>query len=108
VYGGRKTKVEVDGDLAVAWTPYVFRYGGVVHHEGTNIFHLLKNEDGEWKISGVADTYRSFRIKACCGSGGGKVLDAVEIKRRPGECRFLSSIVGCYHLLGGGLILFLH
>lgn len=57
-YGGRKSKVEVDGDLAVAWTPYVVLIGGKLHHEGTNIFNLLKIEEGEWKISGVADTYR--------------------------------------------------
>lgn len=59
VYGGRKTKVEVDGDLAVVWTPYVFRFGGVVHHVGTNIFNLLKDEEnGTWAITGIADTYR--------------------------------------------------
>lgn len=57
-YGGRKSKVEVDGDLAVAWTPYVVLMAGKLHHEGTNIFNLLKTEEGKWKISGVADTSR--------------------------------------------------
>jgi hypothetical protein len=59
-YGGRKSKIEIDGDLAVTWTPYVVLIGGELHHEGTNIFDLLKTE-GEWKISGVADTYRLFK-----------------------------------------------
>jgi hypothetical protein len=61
-YQGRRTKVSVDHDLAVAWTPYEVRMGGKVIHVGTNIFNLLKMAEGkrkgQWVISGVADTAR--------------------------------------------------
>lgn len=43
----------------MAWTPYVFYEDDVLHHTGTNIFTLLKQEhSGKWVISGVADVAR--------------------------------------------------
>jgi len=61
-YNGRRTEIRVDGDLAVAWTPFEVRAGGEVKMVGTNIFNLLKRVEGErkgeWAISGVADTTR--------------------------------------------------
>lgn len=56
-YEGRKTKVEVDHDLAVVWTPYEVRLGGAVHHVGTNIFSLAKVQ-GKWLIMNISDTSR--------------------------------------------------
>jgi hypothetical protein len=47
------------GDIAVAWTPYVFYEDDVLHHTGTNVFTLLKQENNDkWVISGVADVAR--------------------------------------------------
>jgi hypothetical protein len=49
----------VQDDIAMAWTPYVFYEDKVLHHTGTNIFTLLKQEHtGKWVISGVADVAR--------------------------------------------------
>jgi hypothetical protein len=46
----------------MAWTPYVFYEDNVLHHTGTNIFTLLKQEhNGKWVISGVADVAREVK-----------------------------------------------
>ena len=50
----RDPLILVDGDIAMAWTPYEFHIDGRLHHLGTNIFSLLRR-DGRWLISGVAD-----------------------------------------------------
>jgi hypothetical protein len=55
--------VKVDGDIAMAWTPYTFLIDGKVHHCGVNHFDLVR-EDGRWKILNV--TY-SYRIVGCVG-----------------------------------------
>ncbi len=55
--------VKVDGDIAMAWTPYTFLIDGKVHHCGVNHFDLVR-EDGGWKILNV--TY-SYRIVDCVG-----------------------------------------
>jgi len=59
-YGGRKSEVRVDRDLAVVWTPYEFRRNGALSHVGTNVFSLVKEGDGEgrWVICWVSDTWR--------------------------------------------------
>lgn len=45
--------VEIDGDLAMVWAPYVFRLNGKVHHCGTDHFSLVR-ENGSWKIASLA------------------------------------------------------
>ncbi len=68
-YGGRKSEVRVDGDIAVCWTPYEVRLAGRLHHVGTNAFTAVRRlEDGrgegegqrkgDWVISYVSDTLR--------------------------------------------------
>ena len=42
-YGGRKTEVRVDGDLAMVWTPYEVRKDGLLTHNGTNVFTFAKD-----------------------------------------------------------------
>jgi hypothetical protein len=49
--------VLIDGDIAMAWTPYEFHVDGQLHHVGTNIISLLRR-NGHWLISGVADHSR--------------------------------------------------
>lgn len=50
-------KVMVDGELAMARTPYVFFVGERLNHTGTNVLTLWKRE-GRWVISGIADVAR--------------------------------------------------
>ena len=50
-------KVLVDGELAMAWTPYVFFKGERLNHNGTNVLTLWQRE-GRWDISGIADVAR--------------------------------------------------
>ncbi len=54
-------KVLQDGRLAVAWTPYDFFLNREFHHCGTNIFSLIRTDDG-WKIAGA--TY-SMETETC-------------------------------------------
>jgi hypothetical protein len=62
VFEGRKSEVRVDGDLAVAWTPYAFLRDGVLSHIGMNVLSLVKlcqgERKGEWVIGWISDTWR--------------------------------------------------
>lgn len=56
--------VHVDGELGVAWTPYVFYEDGKLNHTGTNIFNMWKSKDRGWLITGIADIAREVDDKA--------------------------------------------
>ena len=56
--------VHVDGELGVAWTPYVFYEDGRLNHTGTNIFSMWKSKDRGWIITGIADISREVDEKA--------------------------------------------
>ena len=56
--------VHVDGELGVAWTPYVFYEDGKLNHIGTNIFSMWKPKDRGWIITGIADISREVDEKA--------------------------------------------
>jgi ketosteroid isomerase-like protein len=49
--------VKVDGDLAIAWTPYRFFFKGKFSHCGVNSFQMVRLK-GEWKIQYIIDTRR--------------------------------------------------
>jgi hypothetical protein len=49
--------VKVDGDLAIAWTPYKFYLKSVFSHCGVNSFQLIRQNNG-WKIQYLIDTRR--------------------------------------------------
>jgi hypothetical protein len=49
--------VRVDGDLAIAWTPYKFYIGDQFSHCGVNLFQLVRLA-GIWKIQYIIDTRR--------------------------------------------------
>ena len=49
-------KIEIDGNLAQVWASYAFYLGKKFNHCGVDAFHLVKSEDGEWKIFHLADT----------------------------------------------------
>lgn len=49
-------KVEINGNFAQAWMSYAFYLGKKFRHCGVDAFHLVKNEEGSWKIFHLADT----------------------------------------------------
>ena len=49
--------INIDGDLAIAWTPYAFYYNGQQSHCGANAFTLVRI-GGIWKIQHIIDTRR--------------------------------------------------
>ena len=53
--------IEVDGDAAMIWAPFVVRVGGKVHNCGFDHFDLVR-ENGAWKIMNL--TFSS-RITGC-------------------------------------------
>ena len=50
-------KIQVDGIMANAWTPYEFWFNGNFSHCGVNSFQLIKVDD-TWKIIYLVDTRR--------------------------------------------------
>lgn len=50
-------KVQIDGAMAHAWTPYEFYINGKLSHSGVNAFTMFK-ENNIWKIIHVIDTRR--------------------------------------------------
>jgi len=53
--------IEVDGDAAMIWAPFVVRVGGKVHNCGFDHFDLVR-ENGAWKVMNL--TFSS-RITGC-------------------------------------------
>lgn len=49
--------IEIDGDMAMVWAPYVFTVDGKVSHCGTNDFGLIR-EAGTWKVASIIWTQR--------------------------------------------------
>ena len=49
--------IQIDGQMANAWTPYEFWYNGNFSHCGVNSFQLIK-EGETWKILYLVDTRR--------------------------------------------------
>lgn len=47
--------VHVDEDLACVWTRFRFLVEGELTATGSNVLILHRMENGEWKISGIAD-----------------------------------------------------
>jgi len=50
-------KIQIDGSMAHAWTPYEFYVNGKLSHSGVNSFQLYK-DNGVWKIVYIIDTRR--------------------------------------------------
>jgi hypothetical protein len=50
-------EIKIDGELATAWTPYVFYRQDQKSHCGVNAFTLVKM-NGSWKIQTIIDTRR--------------------------------------------------
>ena len=50
--------IEVDGDIAMVWSPYVFVINGAVHHCGVDHFDLVR-ESGAWKVLNITWSQRT-------------------------------------------------
>jgi hypothetical protein len=50
--------IEIDGDIAMVWAPYVFLVDGKAHHCGIDHFDLVR-EAGSWKILNVTWSQRT-------------------------------------------------
>jgi ketosteroid isomerase-like protein len=55
--------IEVDGDIAMVWAPFVVRIGGKVSNCGVDHFDLVR-QNGAWKIMNVSF---SSRTASCPG-----------------------------------------
>lgn len=53
----RSFNIQIDGNMANAWTPYEFWYNDVFSHCGVNSFQLFK-QNNQWKIIYLIDTRR--------------------------------------------------
>jgi hypothetical protein len=47
--------IQIDGEMAAAWTPYEFYVNDNFSHRGVNSFQLINTEQG-WKITYIIDT----------------------------------------------------
>lgn len=56
--------VEVDGDIAMVWSPYIFLIDGKVAHCGIDHFDLVRDTGG-WKVANVT---WSSRVTGCPGA----------------------------------------
>lgn len=52
-----RPSIEIDGDIAMVWAPYVFMLNGKVEHCGTNHFGLIRESD-VWKVASIHWTQR--------------------------------------------------
>lgn len=55
--------IEIDGDIAMVWSPYTFSIDGKVYHCGVDHFSLVR-ENGSWKIANLS---WSSRTTGCTG-----------------------------------------
>lgn len=51
-------KVDIDGDIAMVWAPFVVRVGGKVSNCGVDHFDLVR-EDGAWKVMNLTFSSRT-------------------------------------------------
>ena len=50
--------IEIDGDVAMIWAPFVVRVGGKVSNCGYDLFDLVR-DNGTWKIMNVTFSSRT-------------------------------------------------
>ena len=50
--------IHVDGIFGQVWAKYAFYLNKQFSHCGVDAFHLIKGEDGQWRIFHLADTRR--------------------------------------------------
>ncbi len=50
--------IEVDGDIAMVWGPYLFLIDGKISHCGVDHFDLVR-ENGRWTIANITWSQRT-------------------------------------------------
>ncbi len=55
-------EIMIDGDMAIAWTPYSFFVNNNFSHCGVNAFTLIRDKNS-WKIIAITDTRRKTDCK---------------------------------------------
>ena len=50
--------IEIDGDIAMVWSPFIFRINGKVSHCGADHFDLVR-DSGAWKIQNITWSSRT-------------------------------------------------
>jgi len=50
--------LEIDGDIAMVWAPFVVRVGGKVSNCGIDHFDLIR-ENGAWKVMNISFSSRT-------------------------------------------------
>ena len=58
--------VEIDGDVAMVWSPYVFLIDGKADHCGADHFDMIR-EAGRWKVANVTWSQRTTGCEAYSG-----------------------------------------
>lgn len=48
--------IQVERNFAHVWTPYAFYLDDELSHCGVDSFHMMKDNDGQWKIFHATDT----------------------------------------------------
>lgn len=54
----RDVAIDIDGDIAMVWAPYVFLIDGKIHHCGTDHFDMVR-ENARWQIVNVSWSQRT-------------------------------------------------
>lgn len=54
--------IKIDGEMAMAWTPYEFYVNDKFYHCGVDVFTMMHTAKG-WKIVGIVDTRRKENCK---------------------------------------------
>jgi len=50
--------IEIDGDIAMVWSPFIFRINGKLSHCGADHFDLVRDQ-GAWKIQNITWSSRT-------------------------------------------------
>ena len=50
--------IDIDGDIAMVWAPYIFRLDGKVHHCGVDHFDLVRDQ-GHWRVLNITWSSRT-------------------------------------------------
>ena len=52
------TRIQIDGGFGMAWSPFEVTFDGALHHYGTMVYTVGREESGQWKVEGLTQSYR--------------------------------------------------
>jgi hypothetical protein len=56
--------IEIDGDIAMVWSPYIFLIDGKLSHCGIDHFDLVRDPGGAWKVLNITWSKRKTNCPA--------------------------------------------